>query len=60
MKELIKIRKKWLLDPSTKIEQTKKDKQKYKQEEDKDWKNLTGYIDQEDLQELEDLENDKE
>lgn len=59
MKEQIKIRKQWLLDPSTKIQESKKDKERFKEEDD-DWKNLTGYIDKDDLEKFEEEENDKE
>ena len=59
MKEQIKIRRSWLLDPSTKVQESKKDKQRF-QEDDNDWQNLTGYIDKEDLEDFEDKEDDKD
>jgi hypothetical protein len=60
MKEQIKIRKSWLLDPSTKIEPSNKIKQKFKEEKKQNWNKLTGYIKDEDLEYFEDKEDDKE
>ena len=60
MKELIKVRKKWLLHPATKIEQSKKIKQRFQKENDQNLNQYTGNINQEYLDELEDLENEKQ
>ena len=60
MKELIKIRKSWFLNPSTKIEEGQKFKQKFREDKDKDWEKLTGYIDDEDLKDFEEEKDERE
>jgi len=59
MKEQIKIRKSWLINPETQVQPNKKIKQRFK-DEDQDWNKYTGYVDENDLEELEQLEDDKE
>jgi hypothetical protein len=58
-KEQIKIRRSWLINPDTKIEESKKTKQKFREEKDEDWGKYTGFINEDDLKELED-EKDNE
>ena len=59
MKEQIKIRKQWLINPETKVEPSKKFKQKFQDDEDQDWSKYTGFVDKDKLKELEDLEDEK-
>jgi len=56
MKELIKVRKSWLLHPATKIEQSKKIKQRFQEENEKNWNKYTGNINRQDLEEIEEIE----
>lgn len=55
MKNQIKIRRSWLIDPSTKVENSKKDKQKFQEEED--FRNYLGKITPDDLDDLEEQED---
>lgn len=56
MKEQIKIRKRWLINPASQIEIDKKTKQRFNREEDRDWNKYTGNISREDLEALENEE----
>ena len=61
MKEQIKIRRKWLIDPDTKVETSKKFKQRYQDEEEQDWKQYQGLVVTDKiLEEIESREDDKE
>jgi len=55
VKNQIKIRRSWLIDPSTKVENSKKDKQKFQEEED--FRNYLGKITPDDLDDLEEQED---
>jgi len=54
VKEQIKIRKRWLIDPTTRIEPSKK--QKF-QEEDDDFRNYLGNITSDEVEEMEEQED---
>jgi len=59
-KEQIKIRKQWLINPETQIQQSKKIKQKFQDEEEQDWKKYTGFVDKKNLEDMKNEEDDKE
>ena len=59
-KEQIKIRRSWLIDPSSKVEESKKTKQKFREQEEEDWGKYTGFVSEEDLQELEEEKDEEE
>ena len=61
MKDQIKIRKKWFLDPVTKVVPSKKFQQRFEDEEEQEWKQYQGRTINEDvLAEIEDKEDDKQ
>jgi len=60
MKELIKVRKQWLINPQTQIQQSKKIKQKFQEEDEQDLQKYTGSISREDLEEIEEMEDDNQ
>ena len=56
-KDVLKIRKKWLIDPETQVHQSKKMKQRLEQEDDCDLRNYVGKKDDVELElELDELE----
>ena len=60
MKQLIKIRKQWLINPSTKIESDKKLKQKFHQQNKQDLRKYLGNAKNMSLEELEEFDLDDE
>ena len=60
MKELIKVRKQWLINPQTQVHQSKKIKQRFEEESEQDWNKYTGHIEKKDLEELEEIEDERQ
>jgi len=59
MKDQIKIRKRWLIDPSTKVEPSKKIKQRFQEEKD-DFREYLGEFTREELEKIEEEDLEEE
>jgi len=60
MKELVKIRKQWLLDPTTKIHQSKKIKQRFQMKQNYNSQKYVGSVDEDYLNAIQEIDDDKE